>query len=315
MSSRFIRFVFYIGLTVFVSCSDVQEQARNGSFESMGTTIYVQPSTATSIVQKVFERVDEQMSEWKEDSPLTKVNMQAGKSSVPCPIELCSAVELALSIAEQTDGAFDPTWAALWNVWDFKATSLPEATLISSRLHLVNWKHVVVEQNTIYLTTVGMAIGLGGIAKGIALNQARDTLLHEGITDFMIVAGGQVLAQGATRRIGIRKPDGIPSEFIGVVEITNACISTSGDYEKYFEVDGIRYHHIIDPRTGFPASGVRSVTVLAKDAAVADALSTALFVLGVETGMEFVENTERVEALFIDRTSLVHKSSGFNLDK
>jgi len=131
----------------------------------------------------------------------------------------------------------------------------------------------------------------------------------------MLVAGGQVLAQGATRRIGIRKPDGIPSELIGVVEITNACISTSGDYEKYFEVDGIRYHHIIDPRTGFPASGVRSVTVLAKDAAVADALSTALFVLGVETGMEFVENTERVEALFIDRTSLVHKSSGFNLDK
>jgi thiamine biosynthesis lipoprotein len=280
----------------------------------MGTTIYVQPSTATGIVQNVFERVDEQMSEWKKDSPLTNVNVQAGKSPVLCPIEVCSAIELALSIAKQTDGAFDPTWAALWELWDFKVTSLPEATLISSRLHLVNWKLVVIEQNTIYLPKVGMAIGLGGIAKGIALNHARDALVHAGITDFMIVAGGQVLAQGATRRIGIRKPDGISSEFIGVVEITNACVSTSGDYERYFEVDGVRYHHIIDPRTGFPARGVRSVTVVAKDAAVADALSTALFVLGVETGLEFVECTERVEALFIDRNSRVHKSSGFKLE-
>jgi thiamine biosynthesis lipoprotein len=311
MSSRFIPITYYICLVFIGSCDDKPLSVTRGSFESMGTMVIVQPASATHIVQEIFERVDSQMSEWKVNSPLSVVNAQAGKSPVVCPPALCSAIALALSISKQTEGAFDPTWAALWDLWDFKNPRLPKVSEISSRLPLVNWKNVVLDGSSVFLAKKGMALGLGGIAKGIALNQARDALLSHEINDFMIVVGGQVLVHGDRRRIGIRKPDGLQNEYIGIVEIENKCISTSGDYEKYFEDKGIRYHHILDPSTGYPARGLRSVTVIANDAAVADALSTGLFVMGLSDAMRLVEHAFDIEALFIDSHNVVFASSGF----
>ena len=274
----------------------------------MGTTIHVKPANAVSIVKEIFQRVDNEMSEWKLDSPLSKVNAEAGKSAVQCPLELCSAIALSLSISQQTDGAFDPTWASLWDLWDFNTPSLPLDTEINARLPLVNWKNVVLDGNAVFLKHEGMSLGLGGIAKGIALNKSRVALLDEGIDDFMIVAGGQVLVHGIPRRIGIRKPDGLTNEFVEVLELANTCISTSGDYEKYFELGGVRYHHIIDPRNGFPARGTRSVSVIATDAAIADALSTALFVMGPDKAVQLVNTISGVEALIIDSNDVMHLS-------
>lgn len=279
----------------------------------MGSKVSVFPARATSSVQEVFARVDTQLSEWKESSAITRVNQSAGIQSVACPEFVCESVKFALSIAHKTEGAFDPTWACMWEFWDFKEPRIPSTDDVQQRLHLVDWSKVIVIKNTIFLEEKGMMVGLGGIGKGIALDESRDLLLEQGITEFMLNTGGQVTVHGESKVIGIRKPDGLPSEIIGRVTIQNQSISTSGDYEKYFEMDGLRFHHIIDPRTGFPAKGVRSVTVIAEDATYADAFATALFVMGVKDGMALVESLKGIEALFIDDAGSLQQSTGFRL--
>jgi thiamine biosynthesis lipoprotein len=202
----------------------------------------------------------------------------------------------------------------MWDIWDFNSSVVPEKQEIKSRLPLVDWKKVEVRGNFVFLQTEGMLLGLGGIAKGVALDNARDSLLSKGIEEFMLQCGGQILAHGKERVVGIRNPDGLPHEIVGKVTIKNQSISTSGNYEKYFILDNVRYHHILDPRTGYPATGMKSVTVVTENAALGDALSTALFVMGTGKGMLFVERTVGVEVLFIDSENGIHKSSGFILN-
>ena len=300
---------------MLAGCQSQTENTKptnTASFKSMESTIYVSPQNALPIVQEVFTRVDKELSEWKSESLLSEVNKNAGIKAVTCHTDVIAAVQLSLQIAKQTNGLFDPTWASMWELWDFDIAIVPAKQEITSRLSLVNWEQVEVTNDTIQLTEVGMMLGLGGIAKGIALNQAREALLNKGINDFMIVSGGQVLANGEPKAIGIRTPDGLPDDIIAIAELKDASISTSGDYEKYFEVEGVRYHHIIDPRTGFPAnSGVRSVSVISTNAAVADAFSTALFVMGVDQGLALVEQTDNLEAYYIEDGKTVTQSSGF----
>ena len=278
-----------------------------------GTQREVLSNDDVQLVLEIFHDVDELMSEWKSESPLSNINNAAGDHSVRVPIKVFDAVRRALEIAELTNGAFDPTWAALWSLWDFERQSLPTEEEVLARLPLVDWERVQVEKESIYLPERGMVLGLGGIAKGIALDRASKALLHRHINNFMIVIGGQVLVHGTNDdtpwKIGIRKPDGTADEYIAILNVTDTCVSTSGNYEKYFEVDGIRYHHIIDPRTGFPARGTRSVTVITPDATLADALSTALFVMGPEQAIQLVDNLPDVDALIIDTSGQMHLSS------
>jgi thiamine biosynthesis lipoprotein len=314
MNNRMIQTALCTWVLLFVSCNE-QTAPTSAHFESMGTIVTVTPESILEPVQRTFNRIDAQMSEWKNDSPLAEVNRMAGVRPVQCPNEMCTHMLRVIEYAQETDGAFDPTWACLWDIWDFKNPTLPDKELIASRLPLIDWTKINVTYNTIYLEEKGMAIGLGGVAKGVALDIADVILRNTGNTDYMIQIGGQILARGISRTIGIRKPDGLPSEIIGSVKLTNQSISTSGDYENYFEVDGIRYHHIIHPKTGYPARGVRSVTVVANSASRADALSTAFFVLGVEDGLALAESMPSVEALFIDDMGEISKTTGFHLEQ
>lgn len=293
----------------------------------MGTVVYVQGPNSDPLsnedvllVFQIFHDVDASMSEWRADSPLSKVNAAAGDHPVQVPSDVFVAVERALEVSELTSGAFDPTWAALWKLWDFqpvmiRAPSVPTKIELDALLPLVNWEDVQMDEElqTIFLPEDGMALGLGGIAKGIALDLARDELRYRGVDNYMIVAGGQVLVGGTNEglpwRVGIRNPVGAMDEYVAVLRVTDTCVSTSGDYEKYFEVDGTRYHHIIDPRTGYPASGTRSVTVVTPDATLADALSTALFVMGPDHAIQLVDNIPNVEAVIIDSNGQMHFSS------
>ena len=156
------------------------------------------------------------------------------------------------------------------------------------------------------------------IAKGVALDLAREALIAKGVNDFMIVAGGQVLVNGLNNgrpwRVGIRDPEKEQDEYFAVLEVTDTCVSTSGNYEKFFFKDGVRYHHIIDPRTGFPAKDTVSVTVISKDATLADALSTAMFVLGPVGAIELANKIEGVDALIIAENGDLSKSAGFPLN-
>ena len=303
-------------ILLLVSCERSVPSPSSGTFESMGTTITVIPYAALPIVQDVFVLTESQMSEWKDDSPLSRINQHAGNKPVQVPQNLFHVIQRSLEIAEMTSGAFDPTWASLWKIWKFDENyAVPLQEQVDDLLPSVNWKNVLLNKNeqSVYLPLGN--IGLGGIAKGVALDKARKVLLQQGFEDFMIVAGGQVLVHGSKNgqpwRVGIRDPEKEQTDYFAVLELTDTCVSTSGNYEKFFIKDDIRYHHIIDPKTGYPARGVQSVTVISQDATLADALSTALFVMGVEDGIRLIESVSNVEALFIDENNVIHQSSGF----
>lgn len=282
--------------------------------EVMATTVAVTlpagpgAEEAAEPVFEVFRRVDAEMSEWKEGSPLAAVNRSAGGVAVRVPEELRSLVRRGVEIGELTGGAFDVTWAALWGLWDFKAAEprLADPAEIARRVQLVDYRQVEIDDpaGTLRLPRAGMKIGLGGIAKGYALDRAAAALDARGVGSFLLVSGGQVLARGNKGdrpwRVGIRKPRGGPEEYFATVELSDASVSTSGDYESYFVLDGVRYHHILDPRTGMPARGLQSATVVAADATLADALSTALMVMGSQRGLALVERLPGVEAVLIE---------------
>lgn len=317
--------------------------------EIMATPITVQAPTdqidkAAEIVFSIFRTVDAEMSEWKDTSPLSAVNANAGIAPVAVPDDLRAVIARAIEIGDLTDGSFDCTWAALWGLWDFKADTPrpPTDADIAARLLLIDYKAVRIddEAGTVSLPTPNMLIGLGGIAKGHALDRAAAALRDAGINSYLLSAGGQVSvgdppalttntprgagfpAREQTRggrlptpdtrpwRIGIRDPRGTTTDSFATIDLANTSLSTTGDYEKYFIHDGKRYHHILDPRTGHPSSGVRAVTVISPDATLADALSTALMILGIDRGMEIVQALPDVEVVFIDDAGSVHVSPG-----
>ena len=266
----------------------------------------------------VFAQVEQELNEWKPGTPLATVNAAAGGEPVAVPPALLDALERGLELGRLTDGAFDVTWAALWGLWDFKAetASRPDGAEIDRRRALVDFRRVSVdrEHSTVSLPAKGMKIGLGGIAKGWALDRAAAGLRERGVRDFLLSAGGQVYAggskAGAPWRVGIRDPRGAADDYFAVLSAQDGSVSTSGDYERCFVLDGVLYHHILDPRTGQPARGLRSATVVAKDATAADALSTAVMILGRERGFEVIESLPGVEALVVDDEGAWATTSG-----
>ena len=251
--------------------------------EAMATTFVVElpdrPGAADTAeeVFAIFRRIDAEMSEWKPTSPLSAVNRQAGGAAAAVPAELRALLHRGVEIGELTGGAFDVTWAALWGLWDFKAAEprVPEAAEIARRVALIDYRQVEIDDaaGTVRLPRAGMKIGLGGIAKGYALERAAAVLDARGVGSYLLLAGGQVFARGRKGdrpwRVGIRDPRGGPDDSFASLDLTDASASTSGDYESYFMLDGVRYHHILDPRTGMPARGLESATVIAADATLA----------------------------------------------
>jgi len=269
------------------------------------------PAVAAAVFG-IFDDVDTRMSEWKSTSPLAAVNREAGVSAVQVPDDLRAVVRRGIEVGAASGGAFDITWAALWGLWDFRAEqpTVPPAADIAARTALVDFTAVEVDDaaGTVFLRRVDMKLGLGGIAKGWALDRAAAELDRRGVKEYLLQGGGQVMTRG-TFRVGIRDPRGPADDFFAVLEVADTSISTSGDYERFFFADGVRYHHILDPRTGRPAGGLRSVTTLCADATLADAMSTAIFVLGVERGLALAERTEGLEAVLVDDHGGVHTTS------
>ena len=261
-------------------------------------------------------RIEQMMSEWKPGSPLSRINALAGAEAVEVPPELLAILRRSLEISVASAGAFDPSWAALWDLWRFdRPPRVPSRQEVSSRLPLVSYRDVVIDPSarSVFLRRRGMLLGLGGIAKGYALDRAAALLRGRGFRDFVLDAGGQVLASGMRGarpwRVGIRDPRQ-SARWFAVLELRDASLSTSGDYEHFFIVDGVRYHHILDVQTGYPARGCRSVTVLAPEAATADALSTAAFIMGPKAGLRLLRQFPGAEGVVVDAENRVHVSKG-----
>jgi thiamine biosynthesis lipoprotein len=283
------------------------------------TTDRASAPAAFEAVFQEFERLEALMSVWRDGSDIVRLNEAAGRAPVRVSPEVMDALQAAFEAGTQTSGAFDVTFGALSGLWKFdhdQDNRIPARAAVLARLPLVDYRRLELDAaaGTAHLTRPGMRAHLGGIGKGYAVDRAASILRARGLRDFMIQAGGDLYVSGTRGdrpwRLGIRDPRGPAGASFAALDLADAAFSTSGDYERYFMQNGRRYHHIIDPRTGEPARGSRSVTITAKTATVADALSTGVFVLGPEAGMALVERLADVDAVIVDEENRVLVSSG-----
>ncbi|HRC56989.1 MAG TPA: FAD:protein FMN transferase, partial [Kofleriaceae bacterium] len=297
------------------------------SGQAMGTVVQLtfwhdDEAAAASAAQAVFEemkRLDRMMTTWLPDSEVSQINSAAGATAIKVSPETFAVIERALEISRRSGGVFDITVGSFRGLWKFDEDmdgTLPASAEVLARRKLVAWRDVVLDkkQRTVKLRRKGMSITLGGIAKGYAVDRCVELLHQAGFADFIFQAGGDLYVSGKKDTqpwvVGIRDPRGARDAMFALAPIEDHAFSTSGDYERGFVKDGVRYHHILDPRTAFPAKASRSVTVMAKDAFTADAWSKVLFILGWKRAMPIVEQLGDFEAVFVDPDNNVHVSSG-----
>ncbi|MBN2498431.1 MAG: FAD:protein FMN transferase [Deltaproteobacteria bacterium] len=284
-----------------------RQQAHMGTWVSISIPAPESPELLAAI-RAAFaevERLEGLLSAHRPGSSVSAVNRLAGRGAVAVAPELFCLAAMAGDVSDETGGAFDITFAALDGLWDFKAPEprVPDRAAARARAELVGWRDLVLdrEQGTLMLRRPGMKIGLGGIAKGYVVDRVSAVLRARGFADHLVIGGGDLYAAGSrggrTWRVGVRDPrrDAIRA----VIALRDEGAATSGDYERFFISGGVRYHHILDPRTGWPAQGCASVTTVAPSAALADAYATGLFVMGPEAGRALAERHAGLEALFL----------------
>ena len=263
-------------------------------------------------------RVEREMSPYIENSPLSQVNRNAGIAPVRVPQELLRIIEEANDISRRTEGKFDISFGAVGRLWKFDKAqpSLPDKAELAKARQLVDYRSIVTDaaHRTVFLKKEGMSIGLGAIAKGYGVDRASEVLRSRGFTDFIVYGGGDIFISGskggAAWRVGVQDPRDRTRYFADFDVREAGAVVTSGDYEKFFVLDGRRYHHIIDPADGYPARGMVSATIVAKNTALADALATGVFILGIERGMRLIESDSAVEGILVDEALRPHVSSG-----
>jgi thiamine biosynthesis lipoprotein len=275
--------------------------------------------SAFDAVFEEFDRLDALMSVWRAGSDVLRMNAAAGERAVAVSADVRDALRTARQISEWTGGKFDVTFGALADVWKFdhdQDNTIPDGDAIHRRLPLIDYRQLEIDEDagTVFVTRKGMRVHLGGIGKGYAVEHAVTTMRRAGLRDFMIQAGGDLYVGGRNDgrpwRLGINDPRGPAGRSFATIELTDGTFSTSGDYARSFVKDGVRYHHLLDPATGQPARGCRSVTIVADSPLVADGLSTGVFILGPVEGMALIERLPQVEGVIVDAQNNVLVSSG-----
>jgi thiamine biosynthesis lipoprotein len=268
-----------------------------------------------------IRRLEALMTTWRPESEISRINAAAGKGAIKVSPEVLDVVERSLHFARISGGAFDISFYALKGLWRFDddlSPTLPDPAEIKRRLPLISWRQILVDRgaSTVRLGKPGMAINLGGIGKGYAVDAAVRVLKAAGLRSGLVQAGGDLMIFGSKGgqpfMAGVRDPRSAdPSDYFAVCPIVDHAFSTAGDYERAFiyPKDRKRYHHILDPRTGYPARAARSVTVYAKDATLADGLDDAILILGVKRGLALIESIPEAGAIIVDDQNRVHISS------
>ncbi len=274
-----------------------------------------QAQKGIAAVMEEMHRIDELMSPYKKDSELSLVNREAADHPVKISRELFNLIERSLYFSRISHGAFDITFSSVGHMYDYREGIAPTDTEIKQALPGINYRHLILDRNasTIRFARKGMRIDLGGIAKGFAVDNSIAILTKMGFHQALVTAGGdsRILGDknGKPWMTGIRDPRK-KGESVVVIPLSDAAISTSGDYERYFMRDGVRYHHILNPKTGKSVHDTRSATVIGPDATTTDALSTTLFVLGWEKAMQLLKTLPGIDAVIIDSGGKLHYSSG-----
>jgi len=275
------------------------------------------PDQARAAVEKAYaelERIDALMSEWKPESPISQVNAAAGQHPVEVPAELRELLQRSIAYSKITEGTFDITWRGMGNIWHFDDAFIPPAKqAVAAAKARVDYRKVAIDGNRVFLPA-GMNIGLGGIAKGYAVDRATEVLMAAGFGDALVDGGGDIRVAGTRLgepwRLGIQDPRRQRGTLLGAMRLSNCALVTSGDYERFRIVDGVRYHHIIDPRTGYPASASISVSVMSRTAEQGVVLAKGVFMLGPEKGLELARQ-QGIEVLLIDPQQKRYATPGF----
>lgn len=268
-------------------------------------------------VMAEMRRVDELMSTYKPTSQVSLINAQAAEKPVVVDADLFGLLQTALEYSRITEGAFDITYASVGYMYDFRRHIKPTEKQIAAALPAVNYRHVLLDPkaHSVRFSQPGVRIDLGGIAKGWAVDRGIAILKAAGIQRAMVTAGGdsRIIGDrfGYPWMVGIKDPRDRSKNIIHL-PLVDSALSTSGDYERYFEADGVRYHHIISPTTGHSANanGVRSVTIIGPTATQTDGLSKTIFVLGIDEGMKIIDRLEDIDAIVVDKDGQIFYSKG-----
>ncbi len=271
-----------------------------------------------------IQRIEKLLTTFSDDSLTSKINEFAGISPVVVTDEVFALMERCQKLSELTQGAFDITYGSLdkrfWN-FDTNMCELPDKKIAQKSIALVNYKNLIMntEQKTVFLKNKGMRIGFGGIGKGYAAEMAKKLLQFNGVESGIVNAAGDLSAwgyqdDGSPWTIGIANPNHKNAVFSSL-NITNTSVATSGNYEKFVMINGKRYSHTIDPKTGFPVSGIKSVTVITQNAEMADALATPITVMGLKVGLNFINQLKQVGCIIIDDNDKLYCTNNINITK
>jgi len=266
-------------------------------------------------VMEEMRRIDRTMSPFIETSDLSRINQRAAQGPVTISKELFELIQKAQRLSELSDGAFDITFASVGYRYDYRNRKKPSDTDIQKNLDKINFRHLVLDpdRQTIFFKKQGVRIDLGGIAKGHAVDNSIAILKRCGIRDGLVTAGGDTRIMGDHHgrpwMTGIKDPRHEDRSIIAI-PLENTAVSTSGDYERFFIENGVRYHHILSPKTGKSVDTTQSVTVIGPDATTTDGLSTTIFILGPEKGLALAEKLKDIDVIIIDAQGKTHYSSG-----
>jgi len=273
----------------------------------------------------VFEitRIEKLISSWDPHSQTSAINKEAGSKAVRVDQELFNLIDRSIKISQLTGGAFDISYASMDRIWKFDGsmTTMPSQETIRSSVRNVGYNNIELNRSdtTVLLKLDGMKIGFGGIGKGYAADMAKKKLISEGVKGGIINASGDmntwgVKPDGSKWKVAITNPLNKNKAF-ALLPVNDGAVVTSGNYEKYVTFNGIRYSHIIDPRTGYPASGMISATIFAPSAELADALATSVFVMGIETGLDFINQLDGIECILINSEGKIVSSQNIDFNK
>jgi thiamine biosynthesis lipoprotein len=269
-----------------------------------------------------IRRIERLLTTYKDDSQTNMINENAGIQPVKVDPEVFNLIERCIGISRITQGAFDISYGSidksLWN-FDKTMTQLPDAETALKMVHLIDYRNIILdpENTTVFLKEKGMRIGFGGIGKGYAAEMAKQVLLNHNVESGIINASGDLSAWGLQPNgkkwtIGVADPDA-PNAAFSYMEISNKAVATSGNYEKFVTINGKKYSHTIDPKTGLPITGIKSVTIISGNAEFADAMATPIAVMGIKAGLFLIDQIADLYCIIIDDNNKIYTSKNINL--
>mgnify|MGYP003384244825 FL=1 len=324
----------HIIITIFILLLSVSLKAEKAAYKQVTKLMGVRfELTAVSDNEKLaresideaikeIKRIEDLISSWNQNSETSEINRNAGLKAVKVSSELFDLIVRSKKISALTNGLFDISFASVDKIWKFDGsqTSIPSEENVKASVAKINYQNIILnkEKQTVFLKEKGMKIGFGAIGKGYAANKAKAKMLALGIKDGVVNAGGDLITWGKMEHggdwsIGIANPKE-KDQVMGWLIINDLAVVTSGNYEKFFIADGKKYSHIINPTTGYPASGTRSVTIICKDAELSDALATSVFILGASKGIELINQLKNIECLVVTAQNELKTSNGLKLN-